>query len=76
MARLKFASLGAKAAAAGYRERIARMYAHYEPARVAAEPGLVDGILAKYAGKEAAVLEALVQKHGPEPPTDASPVDQ
>lgn len=46
-----------------YRERLWAMYARYDPARVR----LVDGTLAKYKGKEEAVIKALVQKYGAEP---------
>ena len=50
-------------AAADLRARITRMYEAYNEEKLAALPGL----LAKYAGKEAQLLGALVKKYGDEP---------
>eukprot|EP01062_Namystynia_karyoxenos_P028524 TRINITY_DN215_c0_g2_i1.p1 TRINITY_DN215_c0_g2~~TRINITY_DN215_c0_g2_i1.p1 ORF type:complete len:821 (+),score=279.39 TRINITY_DN215_c0_g2_i1:145-2463(+) len=54
---------GGDAPADDWRSRITRMYNKYEPAKV----GQVDALLAKYAGKEQQLMEALVKKYGPEP---------
>uniref|UniRef100_A0A7S1LQ08 Uncharacterized protein n=1 Tax=Neobodo designis TaxID=312471 RepID=A0A7S1LQ08_NEODS len=46
-----------------YRDRVEALYKKYDPAKV----GQTDATLAKYRGKEAAVIAALVKKYGPEP---------
>ncbi|RNF22581.1 uncharacterized protein Tco025E_03058 [Trypanosoma conorhini] len=48
-----------------YRERLVRFYAKYAPKKLVT----VDAMLARFAGREEELFLALVQKHGPEPPT-------
>ena len=50
-----------------YRARLVRFYEHHAPDKV----GSVDAALNTYAGKEEAMMKALVKKYGAEPP-DAS----
>ena len=51
------------------KDRVYAMYQHYNPTKIA----LADGQLMKYAGQEEALIEALVNRYGPEPPPTPAP---
>ena len=46
-----------------FRERVEAFYRTYNPTKISA----VDRVLKQYEGNEAACIEALIQKYGPEP---------
>ncbi|CUG89084.1 Hypothetical protein, putative [Bodo saltans] len=54
-----------------FRDRMIIMYELYEPGKV----NTVDATLSKYKGKEEAVIKKLVEKYGPEPKGENSPVE-
>eukprot|EP01063_Lacrimia_lanifica_P009460 TRINITY_DN16462_c0_g2_i4.p2 TRINITY_DN16462_c0_g2~~TRINITY_DN16462_c0_g2_i4.p2 ORF type:complete len:523 (+),score=205.76 TRINITY_DN16462_c0_g2_i4:1033-2601(+) len=51
-----------------HRDRVVALFQTYSPDKV----GSVDALLTKHAGKEAALIQALVKKFGPEPPPPAA----
>ena len=53
--------------AATPRERMVALYQKYDPSKV----GTVDAMLAKFPGREEAVIKKLVEKYGPEPEPEA-----
>ena len=55
--------------AVSYRQRVEALYKQYDPAKI----GQTDAMLAKYKGKEEAVIRALVKKYGPEPSLEVPP---
>jgi hypothetical protein len=54
-----------------FRDRMIVMYELYEPAKAST----VDATLAKYKGKEEAVIKKLVEKYGPEPSETSTPIE-
>lgn len=55
--------------ARSFRDRMIAVYELYEPSKVST----VDATLAKYKGKEEAVIKKLIEKYGPEPATPSEP---
>jgi hypothetical protein len=55
----------AAADGAAFRMRIEAMYDHYAPDK----KHTIDANMERYRGQEAALMEALIKKYGPEPPT-------
>ena len=53
-------------------KRIERMFEKYEPGKVHRAPAM----LSKYQGREQELLEALVAKYGPEPPSEQPKADE